>query len=492
MTRKKVVVLYDYEYEYRHARRENSALNLSSRIQELARLSDIYGGERDITVFISEYDEDGVRSIRQLPIQQVISMNGNRPEMVSKVTGEMARKLHNEPPWLVLVVSRDASLANLLKTAAAVSAVIVFVPGDQIPLEFAEASEWARANDLSLECHALSEMAFYEQNPQVYVKVDLENILLCLRDKGFGVIQPDKLHALICEIASRYGQVVSIVYAADWSKLPGDGLQMMATLADLGAQTRHVASRNNKNSVDMVLNNEINDILQKLRGDVLLCCTNDKDFRDIYRRAKSEGIKVVNIGVRGKMSRDLQQAADDVVYLDDGLAKLQPVKKIPVKETDAHHPMAGILMRVATELRRRDYAWFYREDLFALFENDPGGKAQLEEAIRQNYLVPGIYPGDTWMLNRSMALAQAARRIVARLSQRIRWALDEAHMPYVSSGYLINEMSKDSVLVELGIGGNKYAAGKWLDLAAEVGLIEKIQQPDPKRPYNMINVCRLK
>jgi hypothetical protein len=53
-------------------------------------------------------------------------------------------------------------------------------------------------------------------------------------------------------------------------------------------------------------------------------------------------------------------------------------------------------------------------------------------------------------------------------------------------------MSKDSVLVELGIGGDKYAAGKWLDLAAEVGLIEKIQQPDPKRPYNMINVCRLK
>jgi uncharacterized LabA/DUF88 family protein len=478
---------YDQDFEYRNlpANGENS---LEKQAQTVVGLKEFFGGSWDTTLFTSEYDPTASKIAAVCQADRMIALNGNRMEKVSQFLGEQVREAHHNSPWTSLVVSRDPNLASYLEELSRYCVVYAFVPGKSIPVEYIEAATRAKQQGRQIECRILDMPQNSVYKPQVYVATDFENVIGCLKDLDIS-LDTLYLHEQMKKIAQQFGEVAQECYAADWSKLPvDDAAKTLQTLVEQGVKPLHTQARAGKNSLDLVLNNEVNVVLSHTRMDVLICFTNDKDFRDLFQRVRSRGVKVIAGGIRGMLTRDLIDAADDVVYLDDFIPEMK--EQTPPEVLDAGDPMSELVMQIAVTQYKRGWRYITARNLFSMFGNTPQRRQRLEEALRAGYLT-GPDEQSAFRLNQDNRLVRAAFRLLKFLSTRIHHVKEVQGKKHVTIGFLVRGMLRERPLADIGIAVNAWNAGAWIDLAAAAGLLIICLEDDPDRPGLQITTCHL-
>lgn len=478
---------YDQDFEYRNLP-GNGEDGLEKQARTVVGLKDFFGGSWDTTLFASAYDPYASKIASVCQADRMIPLNGNRMEKVSQFLGEQVQEARQNSPWASLVVSRDPNLTSYLEELSKCCVVYVFVPGKSIPVEYTEASIRAKQQGRQIECRILEMPQSSTYRPQVYVATDFENMVGCLKDLDVS-LDALYLHEQMNKIAQQFGDVAQECYAADWSKLPvDDAAKTLQTLVAQGVKPLHTQARAGKNSLDLVLNNEVNTALSHARVDVLICFTNDKDFRDLFQRVRSRGVKVIAGGIRGMLTRDLIEAADDVVYLDDFVPELK--KQTPPEVLDAGNPMSELVMHIAVTQYKRGWPYITDRNLFTMFGNTPQRKQRLEEALRAGYLT-GPDERNAYRLNRDNKLVRAVLRLLKFLSSRIHYVKEVQGKKHVTVGFLVRGMLRERPLADIGIAVNEWTASTWIDLAAAAGLLIIRLEDDPDRPGRQITTCHL-
>lgn len=374
MIPKNVLCLYDNDTEIRRGPEGTQPIHFAANPRWLEDAMAFYGGEAEITVLVSEHDPHGKRFVKYGA--ELVSVNGNRPQVLAQRLPNLLEYIRSNPPWLFFVISRAPELAGLLEAAAAHCVVMVWVPGNVIPTAYLEAAERARQRGQTLRVMLLSEIPFLPRQPRVRVFVDGENLLGSYMDRNARP-DPTVTDQALYQIAARYGEVSSMIYLGDWGLWPW-GESFRAGLEARHVETRQVDSRRGKNSSDHVLVQEVVKVLDNT--DCLVICSNDADYRHLCREARACGVRVVCVGTRDKLTDDMKNAADEIAFLDDVL----PVLRAPnVQSIDE------MLQKIVLWVRENEWHYILVEKLFDRFGATPNDRFLLEQIIREGYLIPG-------------------------------------------------------------------------------------------------------
>jgi hypothetical protein len=462
-----------YELAQQTGRKVDPAQTVKTLGQAVTLLGPI--GERFAVV--EENDREGIEAYHRANFQ-VHPMNGDRDETIHKVIEDVKHHLRYQRPKYMVAVTNDPIFHYLFEDSVKQNTELrVLVPGPKMPRVFEKAGYDAR----------LLSAIIPEPRPTRYaVLVDYENIHIGLERNGISV-SPKILMEAIKKKAASLGDTGNIVAYADWDLLSrGSRYNIQRELALMsGVEPRYQPNENGKNSADMAIADQIRTVVEKPSGapdavDVVVVVSGDRDFKPVVDTAKSRDKKVVILTVRGTLSAELREAADEVDYLDDLLKDPAATIRRSPKPSDTH---ARPTMQFMAFLKQRNFSFAYRDRLDDVLESE-----QLRQAVAAKVLTE---QERKFRPNFQHPLIQVTNHLLDWVPWRITDAMNNRNFTYVDSNYLVNGMNRDRKLTSLGIGRDRGESEAWLELCATTGLIVKGTRPHPHRPGETINTWML-
>jgi hypothetical protein len=298
------------------------------------------------------------------------------------------------------------------------------------------------------------------------------------------------------------GEVVTVTAYGDFDELtrchPGVNWQRELTLAN--AESRYVINQRGKNTADMKIADDIRTLVEQDTSggsaiDIIGLATMDRDFRHIVETAQRRGKKVVVLGLKGRLSRELEGVASQVRYLDDYLNLSQPSRVVGAGDAPPSSDDVAFMMRVAAWMHRNRWRFVLRDRLEQEFQ---GSADQLRKLITDGWLRPTANiakdaqdQAKVLEPNPDHPNARAAHHLARWIPERIAYCLNERSMPHVDSHFLASGMARERMLSQLGIAQTRPAAENWLRAAASAGLVVSTQMPHPQNPTKLITTWRL-
>lgn len=431
---------------------------------------------------VSPYDTKRLAAYRTAGFD-VVAMNGERPDKIGPFLQELQEDIELMQLKTLIVATADPAFAALCRAAHNKGVKVMgWAPQASMPRPL---------TDPDYDFRPLEELFPGRSTARVDVRLDYENLHIGLEKRGVAIHPRELINTVKLQIAN-HGNIVSLVAYADWSSLANSaGYDIQRELALSGVDTRYQISQYGKNSADMRMANDLHTVLDKdpEAADVFVLATGDRDFRPILETVKARGKKVVVIGLKDDLSRDLQQAADDVYYLDDSLmTMLKPRSRFSEVQLPKY---AELAMRIAAWFRQQGWKWIQTDKLFTPVEQQTVQRAiaagilkRSAQAIENCEQPP--HAVDMLTFDSQHPLVQIVRYLVDWLPARITHCLHEKGLTYVDTKYLAEGMLRDTQLIRWGVGQTRPDAEAWLNLAASVGLVVKRTQPHPKAPERMI------
>lgn len=422
-------------------------------------------------------------------------MNGNRPTELKQFIRHMTAQIRQAKPKHTVVVSDDPDFFYLCEAVASFTELSVWANSATVPQELKEPEYGFRP---------LEDLLPNLKIARIDVRLDLENIFIGLVKRGW---RPDlrELVEAIRRATDEMGEVVAVTGYADFDELnrhhggPRANWQRELTLA--GGESRYVINQRGKNTADMKIADDIRTLVEHTPAaggsiDIICLATMDRDFRHIVDTARSRGKKVVVLGLKGGLSRELEGVANQVRYLDDYL-KL-PQAGSPGDEGTARggRDEVTLMLRIAEGMHRNNWRFVHREWLEKEFGDDNAGR--LHKLLTDGWLSPR--PGGpvdaqgqarTLEPNPNHTTACAAHYLARWIPARIEYCLGQRGMQYVDSHFIANGMTRDTTLTQLGVGQTRPAAENWLRAAASARLVVAEEITHPQNHSKSITTWRL-
>ena len=149
-------------------------------------------------------------------------------------------------------------------------------------------------------------------HPQVALFIDAENILIGALSGGF----PRPIAALMDRVREQ-GFLMSAQAYGDWTRHPC--LQFLREFQTNTVEMKQLpTSERGKNTADINLAvDAIEMALSPAAPDTIVLAAADRDFVPLVQKLRRYGKEVIGIGVRGRVSRELEQVCSTFVMLDD-------------------------------------------------------------------------------------------------------------------------------------------------------------------------------
>ena len=464
-----VVAFVDRYRLYEHHHRNGHTVSPQREAQTFKLLFGVLGKEKRLVAIIHENDKEAEQAY-QREGYEIHTMNGNRPQALPRL---LEQQQCNAGIKQLVVVSDDPVFGNLCTSAMQQDThVAVWSPSGQHPVRLADPRFAMRTLDELLPSD-------YIQPGAVFVWLDIENLLIGLKQQGIVPSMKNFVNALKTEIAD-LGQIMGIVAYGDFGLLRDTlGYDVQRELEKCGVRTRYQVNLHGKNSADMEIASDIHTHLEQ--DDMLqtvIIGTGDRDFRPAIEAARAKGKHVVLLALKDNLSRELQQVADEVRYLDKHFAGAS----VPDK-SQQHTTQLSLKLQLVAFFGQQQ--WINRNSL-------PMGSAEadfLTNAIQEGLLLEQDDGNDIKIsLNTVHPLVLAVQYAARWIPQRVAYLIREKGMPYVDTNFLTKGMQMDHGCRELNIGQDRVTAEAWLHAAAIAGLLHKSQQPHPKTPDKVLDI----
>lgn len=488
-----VVQIVDVYRSYYEGPRQGKKVDHDAEAQGLSMLVKALG-RNDRKIALIAQDDDSRREAYQRAGYETHTMNGSRTEELRQFTIRMTREIRQAPPKHMVLVTDDPDFAHLCDAVSPATHLAIWTSSAQPPREL---------TDPSYDWRPLNEMMPSTKIPRIDVRIDLENIFIGLVKRGW---KPNlrELNEAIRQSLDGLGEVISLTGYADFDELNrhhgGPGLNWQRELMLAGCESRYVINQHGKNTADMKIADDIRTLVEHDPNaggaiDIIGLATMDRDFRHIVDTARSRGKKVIVLGLRDGLSRELQGAASQVRYLDGFL-------QMPTTRQQEAEPGAppqredlALMMEIADWMNGNRWRFVFRDRLEQEFSNSA---ERLRQLIADGWLVASSNStvdakGQPRMLepNPNHTAARAAHYLARWLPGRLDHCLNQRNMPHVDSKYLAEGMTRDRTLVQMGVGQTRSDAERWLWAAADARLIIATQHPHPKNAAKLITTWRL-
>jgi uncharacterized LabA/DUF88 family protein len=455
----------------------------------LSNLAKLLGRHPRKIAIVSRDDEPRLLAYQREDYEIIKINGGNRDTELRRFIFEMTAQIKRDAPKHTVLVSHDPEFVFLCEAAAPHTDLAVWAESGAVPRELAERHYNFRP---------LEELLPFLKIPRVDVRLDLENILIGLIQRGWVANVPALISA-IRQSLNDLGEIVRITAYADWSELArnhgGPNVNWQRDLTLAGGESRYVVNQHGKNTADMLIADDIRSLVELNPSssgaiDVIVLATMDRDFRPIVETAQRKGKRVVVLGLEQSISQELRAAVKEVRYLDKHLM-MQPTGV--TSQPDPKHEDVSLMLKVAAWMQQKRWRRAYRDQLDQEFSSlaEP-----LDKLISDGWLVPTPnsrvdHQGRALSLevNPDKPSAQAAYYLARWIPERIHYCLKR--MAYVDTHYLAIGMNKDRILGQLGIAQSRVAAENWLNAAANAGLVVAREQGHPETPAKRITVWTL-
>lgn len=456
---------------------EDMAKNLSLLIKTLGR-------ENHKVALVPEEDSR-IQAAYAGANYETHAISGDRGTDVMRVIRQTIKRLKSSPPKRLVLVTDDPKLVFLCESLLPDVELSVWANSATAPNELKESSHYFQP---------LEELLPNLKIPQIDVRIDLENIFIGLVKRGWRPNLRELVGAIHQALAKQSrGEVVSTTGYADFDELsrhhggPNANWQRDLTLA--GAESRYVVNQHGKNTADMKIANDICTVVEHSGTagviDVIGLATMDRDFRHVVEKVKQRGKKVIIVGLRGGLSRELETIASEVCYLDDYLTLPKPGSERP---PTPQREDAAFMMHVSAWMHQNHWRYVYRDKLERQFPEFRDGIAKL---IADGWLTPSLNDGRALEPNPENTAAQAAHHLARWIPDRVYFCLTRKRMPHVDSNFLARGMTLDATLVQMGVGQTRADAEFWLAAAASAGIVVPQEAPHPHSPEKRIKTWRL-
>lgn len=468
---------------------EDMARNLSQLIKPLGR------ADRKIALVAKE-DERSDSAYRNAGYD-THKISGDRATELGRFIRQTIAQIREDLPKHLVLVSDDPQFAFLCDSLPQEVNLSVWANNATVPPELKESSHYFQT---------LEELLPNLKIPQIDIRIDLENIFIGLVKRGW---RPN-LHELIAAIRKAMeekcrGDIVSLTGYADFDELnrhhggPKINWQRELTLA--GGESRYVVNQRGKNTADMKIADDIRTVVEHDSNtagviDVIGLVTMDRDFRHVVERVKSRGKKAIVLGLKDGLSRELENIASDVCYLDEYLKLPQPGKPdAPLGAPPPQQEDAALMMRIGAWMNRNHWRFVFRDKLEEVFSEE---SERLRKLIAEGWMSATRNSsfdtqGRARVLepNPNNRAACAAHYLARWIPSRVDYCLNQKGMPHVDSHFLANGMARDRTLAEMGIGQTRMEAEGWLQAAAVARLVLPNEERHPKRADLLITMWRL-
>jgi uncharacterized protein (TIGR00288 family) len=151
-----------------------------------------------------------------------------------------------------------------------------------------------------------------DDHPQVALFIDAENILIGALSGAF----PHPMAAIV-DLVRKHGFLMSAQAYGDWTRRPCQ--QFLREFQMNTVEMKQLpTSAAGKNTADINLAvDAIEMALSPASPDTIVLAAADRDFVPLVQKLRRYGKEVIGIGVRGRVSRELEQVCSTFVMLDD-------------------------------------------------------------------------------------------------------------------------------------------------------------------------------
>ena len=396
------------------------------------------------------------------------------------------------PPRQLVLVTEDPQLVAVCQT---------LLPGTKIHIWANSVTAPRQIRDSHHHFQPLEDLITDLKIVQIDVRIDVENIFIGLVKTGWRPNLSELVSAIHRALEKQCGgEVVATTGYADFDELNrnhgGSRKNWQRELTLAGAETRYVVSHHGKNTADMKIANDISTLVEHSNTagviDVIGLATMDRDFRHVVEKVKQRGKRVIIVGLKNGLSRELEAVAE-VCYLDDYLTL--PQTNSNNGAAAAQPEDVSFMLKVARWMHQHRWHRVYRDRLDQEFGH---ATEQLAKLSADGWLVPTTdSPVDrqgrakSLEFNPNQPSAQAAYYLAKWIPDRIDFCLNRRQMPYVDTRFLAIGMTNDRTLGQLGIAQSRVAAENWLNAAANAGIVVASEQPHPQTPTKLITVWTL-
>ena len=350
------------------------------------------------------------------------------------------------------------------------------------------------------------------QTKKVAMYIDFENIIIGLNKQHY-VLNLDVLIQNFIAEATLYGQPVKIAAYAPWGQR-----NTMPTLVDDQLQDitddipNHLMMANidpvynlpGKNSADMRI---AGDILAHSNysdaADVYILASGDRDFNDVLSTLLTRGKQVVVWGVRGSISRQLEQHPGVVIrYVEDFIALSRETATIGEDDVESHAFMpsqwTNLILRFDMLAHAREVSVLSVQELrLYLQENDQDASEEavlqeIQDALDHDLLRFSSPDQQRVMLNAKHPTAEHTRLIRDRILNRVKNTLLVRQWEYVNYKFLLHGLEMDWILVEQPhMNMSDEWRSVWIDNLVSVGILSTKTIPGHNSLTDGIQVLEL-
>ncbi len=357
------------------------------------------------------------------------------------------------------------------------------------------------------------------QSKTVSLYIDFENIAISLNEQGYAV-NLDKMIEGMQRQASAHGQVTRMAAYAPW----GQRGALPPLTDDLGREVSDEAPSRlalanidpvfnlpGKNSADMrIAKDVLADSLQPNASDIFVIASGDRDFNDVFSSLRTRGKQVIVWGVRGSISRLLENnPALQVEYLDD-LLQLQRHEAIGQIYNASITTPAGAANAFTPSQWSSVVLQFDR--LAALTPGDGIPADALQDQLRRvSAVVSDARAKDLVAQATTMGILRESRsgsgeliypvtdhpivertRLVRdRIMVRVSNTLEVRNWEYVNYGFLLKGIAMDRALERPGLNIDDTWRSDWVDCLVREGILVREMVPHRHNPDDLVPVIKL-
>ena len=457
-----LVVIDTYDW-YANNRRDGQPTNVLHEAMLLTNMANTHGLRVDFETITNEKDRERINSYKQLR-HNVRLMNGSRPTELIEVIMDLVDRVNFQRPAKVIVVGDNEEFHLLCSAAERNNAdVQIWTSNPKLPPKLRR-----------YEVHPL-EIVFppaHNTTPTVVVHLDVENHLITLHKRGCTPDAGTYLDAVRKTIAD-LGNIINIQAWADWKRLRQSlDRDYQHEFEQNGVKTFYQINEPGKSTSDMAMGVALGGSIHESRNrendlDIYVIGTGDADFTPVVDAIHHRGKKAVVLALNGSLSHKLEKAADEVRFLDLGIAPPPPPGQ----------PGKGLVatLVVARFLRLRHWQYVFLDRLPSWL---PDGC--LQEALATGMLLHrNSAETNTAVLNMDHPTTRQAVYFEKWIRRQICYYLKERKFEWVGTSILFNDMQKDKTCRELNIGRNRKSAIAMLEAAREAHQLVKTEMQHP-------------
>lgn len=359
------------------------------------------------------------------------------------------------------------------------------------------------------------------QSKTVSLYIDFENIAISLNEQGY-LVNLDKLIEGMQRQAGAHGQVTQQAAYAPWGQrgaLPPLVNELGREVSDDAPSRLALANIDpvfnlpGKNSADMrIAKDVLADALGPNSTDIIVIASGDRDFNEVFNTLRARGKQVVVWGVKGSISRLLENNSGlNVEYLDDflGLSRHEAYGghsynaqlTTPVAAVASFTPSqwSSVVLQfdyLAQVTPGQSVTAEMLEDQLRRV-NDVVSDERAHDLVSQAILMgivkllPGAGNDDYILPVPDHQVVEQTRLIRDRIVMRVANTLEVRNWEYVNYGFLLKGITMDRALERPGLNADDAWRSDWIDSLVREGFLAREMVPHRHNPDDLVPVIKL-